>query len=328
MKKIAFDVMGSDYGVKPAILAAMTFVNTFDDYSITLVGDEIEIVKYLIPHERINVVHSTNSVDKTSNLRTAHIDKNSMNISLNLLKEGLVDGCISPGDSARLMISALFILKRIKGISRPAFMPIFPTINKGQKFIMLDVGANLEINSTHLVQWAKFGSIFAQKILEINNPKVSILNIGLEKNKGFVEHQEADQELTKLKENNEINYIGFIEARELLSGETDVVVTDGYAGNVALKSMEGAILNFQKIIKKSLTANIFRKINAFFLKGAFKDIKEHLDYRNVGAAWIIGINGIVIKCHGSSDEKGFLGSLMQIKKTIDSNSLEEVKRTL
>lgn len=328
MKKIAFDVMGSDNGVESAILASINFVNKFKDYFIFLVGDEVEINKFLIPHDRITVVNNPNIVDKSSNLRNAYKEDNSMITTLTLLKEGKVDGCLSPGDSARLMVSSMFILKRIEGVSRPAFMPIFPTINKNQKFVMLDVGANLEINADHLVQWAKLGSSFAKTILNIENPKVSILNVGTESNKGFEEHQEADKELRKLKEDNKINYIGFVEARNLLAGESDVVVTDGYAGNIALKSMEGAIINFQKIIKTNLTSSFFRKLNAFFLKGAFKDIKEHLDYRNVGAAWIIGINGIVVKCHGSSDIKGFQGSLLQIKRTIDLNALEEIKKGL
>ena len=328
MKKIAFDVMGNDNGVEDGIKAAMTFVDQNIDYSIILIGDENEINKYLIKGERIIVMHNPNLVDKYSSLKSAHTEDNSMTMALKLLKDGKVDGCISPGDSARLMVSSIFILKRLPGIFRPAFMPVFPTINKGQKFVMLDVGANLEINTDYLIQWAKLGSLFAKTVLKIENPKVSILNVGTENNKGFAEHQEANIELMKQKENNEINYIGFIEGRDLLSGKSDVVVTDRYAGNIALKSMEGAILNFQKIIKNHLTSNIFRKINAFLLKGAFKDIKEHLDYRNVGAAWIIGVNGVVVKCHGSSDEKGYQGSLLQIKNTIDSNALEEIKKGL
>ncbi|MDK2819620.1 MAG: phosphate acyltransferase PlsX [Mycoplasmataceae bacterium] len=328
MKKIAFDVMGSDAGVKDAILATMTFINKFSDYSIVLVGDEKEIKKYLIPHDRISILNNSNQVDKSSNLRYVHKEDNSMNDALRLLKDGEVDGCLSPGDSARLMISAVFILKKIEGINRPAFMPIFPTVLRDKKMIMLDVGANLDINSDHLIQWAKLGNAFSKSVLNVSNPKVSILNVGIEENKGFKEHQTANELLRELKQKNEINYVGFVEARELLSGEIDVVVTDGYAGNIALKSMEGAIINFQKIIKQNLTSNIFRKINALFLKKAFTNIKEHLDYRNVGAAWIIGVEGMVIKCHGSSDEKGYNGSLMQIKKGIDSNALIEFKKVL
>lgn len=328
MKKIAFDVMGSDTGVKDAILATTTFINKFADYSIILVGDEQEIKKYLIPHTRITILNNPNQVDKSSNLRDVQKENNSMNDALKLLKDGKVDGCLSPGDSARLMISSIFTLKRIEGISRPAFMPIFPTVLKDKKMIMLDVGANLDINSNHLVQWAKLGNAFSKSVLNVANPKVSILNVGIEENKGFEEHQIANKLLKKLKKENKINYVGFIEGRELLSGEIDVVITDGYAGNIALKSMEGAILNFQKIIKTNLTSNIFRKINALFLKKAFNNIKEHLDYRNVGAAWIIGVEGMVIKCHGSSDEKGYNGALMQIKKGIDSNALTEFKKVL
>ena len=328
MKTIAFDVMGNDNGVEGAISASMKFVQKYEDYSIVLIGDKELINEKLIPHERISVVHNSNDLDKASNIRNAHLDDNSMTDALKMLKEGQVDGCLSSGDSARLMISSIFILKRLKGISRPAFMPIFPTIIKNQKFVMLDVGANLDINAEHLVQWAKLGVAFTSTVLKIKDPKVSILNVGTEDNKGFPEHQAANLELRKLKDENKMNYVGFIEARDILVGNVDVIVSDGYGGNIALKSMEGAILNFQKIIKDNLTSNIFRKINALLLKGAFNNIKEHLDYRNVGAAWIIGVDGIVIKCHGSSDEKAYQGALLQIKQGLDLNGLEEFKKVL
>ena len=328
MKKIVFDVMGNDNGVQGAVISTMNFINKYNDYSIVLVGDESIIAQHLIPHERITIIHNPHSVDKTSNLRSAHTQDNSMNESLKLLKEGSVDACLSSGDSARLMISSIFILKRLEGISRPAFMPIFPTIIKGQKFIMLDVGANLDINVEHLIQWAKLGAAFTSSVLKIKNPRVSVLNVGTEDNKGFEEHQTVNKELKIMKEEGKINYIGFIEPRDLLEGRTDVVVTDGYAGNIALKAMEGTIINFQKIIKENLTSNIFRKINALLLKGAFNNIKEHLDYRNVGAAWIIGVDGIVIKSHGSSDEKAYQGALMQLKQALDANALVELKKGL
>ena len=328
MKKIAFDVMGNDNGVEGAISASMKFVQKYEDYSIVLIGDKELISQTLISHERISVVHNASNLDKNSNIRNAHLDNNSMTDALKMLKEGQVNGCLSSGDSARLMISSIFILKRLKGISRPAFMPIFPTIIKNKKFVMLDVGANLDINVEHLVQWAKLGVAFTSTVLKIKDPKVSILNVGTEDNKGFPQHQEAHLELKKLKSENKMNYVGFIEARDILAGDVDVIVSDGYGGNIALKSMEGAILNFQKIIKENLTSNIFRKINALLLKGAFNNIKEHLDYRNVGAAWIIGVDGIVIKCHGSSDEKAYQGALLQLKQGLDLNGLEEFKKVL
>ncbi|MGL5308472.1 MAG: phosphate acyltransferase PlsX, partial [Metamycoplasmataceae bacterium] len=255
-------------------------------------------------------------------------EDNSMNTALNLLKDNAVDACISPGDSARLMSSSIFILKRLEGISRPAFMPIFPTVIKKKKFLMLDVGANLDINPEHLVQWAKLGQAFSKAVLKIENPKVSILNVGTEENKGFEAHGIANKQLLELRDEGIMNYVGFVEGRDLLAGDVDVVVTDGYAGNICLKTMEGVIINFQKLIKQNLTSNLFRKICALFLKSAFNDVKEHLDYRNVGAAWVIGVEGIVIKCHGSSDHKSYNGALEQVKLALDANALEEYKKAL
>ncbi|MGL5205342.1 MAG: phosphate acyltransferase PlsX [Metamycoplasmataceae bacterium] len=328
MKRIAFDVMGSDHGPAAAIIATMEFIKKYNNYSVVLVGDENIINETLIPMDRISVVHNQNVVSKTSSLRHASSEDNSMNTALKLLKEGLVDACMSPGDSARFLTSSIFILKRLDGVSRPAFMPIFPTIIKNKKFLMLDVGANLDINAEYLVQWAKLGQAFSKSVLKIEHPRVSILNVGTEENKGFEAHGIANKKLFELKEEGLMNYIGFVEGRDLLDGNVDVVVTDGYAGNVCLKTMEGSIINFQKLIKENLTSNIFRKICALFLKNAFQDVKEHLDYRNVGAAWVIGVEGIVIKCHGSSDHKSYNGALEQVKLALDANALEEYKKVL
>ncbi|MGL4252363.1 MAG: phosphate acyltransferase PlsX [Metamycoplasmataceae bacterium] len=328
MKRIAFDVMGSDHGPAAAITATMEFIKKYNNYSIVLVGDENIINETLIPTERISVVHNPNVVSKTSSLRNASSEDNSMNTALKLLKEGMVDACMSPGESAKLLASSIFILKRLEGVSRPAFMPIFPTVIRNKKFLMLDVGANLDINAEYLVQWAKLGQAFSKSVLKIESPKVSILNVGTEENKGFEAHGIANKKLIELKEEGLMNYVGFVEGRDLLDGNVDVVVTDGYAGNVCLKTMEGSIVNFQKLIKDNLTSNLFRKICALLLKDAFKDVKEHLDYRNVGAAWVIGVEGIVIKCHGSSDYKSYNGALEQVKLALDANALEEYKKVL
>ncbi|MGL5617540.1 MAG: phosphate acyltransferase PlsX [Metamycoplasmataceae bacterium] len=328
IKRIAFDVMGSDYGPAAAVAATMDFIKKYENYSVVLVGDENIINETLVSMDRISVLHNPNVVSKTSSLRYASSEDNSMNTALKLLKEGVVDACMSPGESAKILTSSIFILKRLDGVSRPAFMPIFPTVIKNKKFLMLDVGANLDINADYLVQWAKLGQAFSKAVLKIKDPKVSILNVGTEENKGFEAHGIANKKLSKLKEEGIMNYVGFVEGRDLLTGDVDVVVTDGYAGNICLKTMEGVIINFQKLIKKNLTSNFFRKICALFLKSAFNDVKEHLDYRNVGAAWVIGVEGIVIKCHGSSDRKSYNGALEQVKLALDANALEEYKKVL
>lgn len=322
--KIIFDINGNDNGIKAAITASLEFVKNNLNYKIILVGNKKEISKYANESERIEFFDSPTPVIKDNNVIGSYKENNSMNDALKLLKKGEGSAVLSSSDSAKYLSSALMILKRIPGIDRPAFMSVLPTIFKDKKVLLLDEGANLQVKPEYLVQWANVASIFSQEILSIPKPKVAILNIGTESNKGFDHHKEANQIL--LNSSNSFEYKGFIESRYILEGEVDVVVTDGYAGNIALKSLEGTVLSFSKLMKSTLTKNLYRKMMALSLKKSFKDIKEHLDYRNVGAAWILGINGIVIKAHGSSDKKAYLGALSQIANAIEADALNKMKQ--
>ncbi|MGL5520126.1 MAG: phosphate acyltransferase PlsX [Metamycoplasmataceae bacterium] len=326
MKKIIFDIQGNDNGIDASLLASKNFIEINKNYKIILVGNEKEILEKepsFLNNNQIEIVNVLEVVNKDlSPLENLRID-NSMNIALKLLKDKEGDGVISSGDSGSFLVSSMYILKKINNIERAAFMPIIPTILENKKFILLDVGANISVKENHLVQWAKIGNIFSKEILNINEPKVYLLNIGTEDNKGLEPQIKANK---ILKEDTSINYQGFIEPRTLLEGEADVVVSDGYAGNITLKTLEGTILSFLKLMKKNLTKNIFRKISTLTLKSAFKEIKEHLDYRNVGSAWVLGVDGIVLKTHGSSDKKAYLGALNQIKDFIEKDALEKIKK--
>lgn len=326
-KTIIFDVMGNDNGVKAGVLAAVNFIKKNIDYKIILVGDQNEIKKYCTENEQLEILHNPNVAKKSiDDLMNTHKEDNSMNSALKLLKEGKGLACLSSGDSGKYLSSSIMIVKRLEKVSRPAFMSIIPTIKENKKFILLDEGANLNNNEEYLIQWAKLGAAFSKSVLKVNNPKVSILNIGDEEYKGYEHHKKANEILKKSK--LKFEYDGFIESRTLLEGDCDVVVADGYSGNMVLKALEGTVLSFTKLMKGKIMKNGWRKFCAFLLKGAFKDLKEHLDYRNVGAAWILGINGIVIKAHGGSDQKAYLGALNQIKLAIESNALEEFKNSL
>ncbi|MGL5522115.1 MAG: phosphate acyltransferase PlsX [Metamycoplasmataceae bacterium] len=326
MKKIIFDIQGNDNGIDASLLASKSFIEINKNYKIILVGNEKEILEKepsFLNNNQIEIVNVLEIVNKDlSPLENLRID-NSMNIALKLLKDKEGDGVISSGDSGSFLVSSMYILKKINNIERAAFMPIIPTILENKKFILLDVGANISVKENHLVQWAKIGNIFSKEILNISDPKVYLLNIGTEDNKGLEPQIKANK---ILKEDTTINYQGFIEPRTLLEGEADVVVSDGYAGNITLKTLEGTILSFLKLMKKNLTKNIFRKISTLTLKSAFKEIKEHLDYRNVGSAWVLGVDGIVLKTHGSSDKKAYLGALNQIKDFIEKDALEKIKK--
>lgn len=326
-RTIIFDVMGNDHGVKSACLAAFEFVTKNIEYKIVLVGDQKEIKKFCSENEQIKIFHSPKTASKDNeNILDSYKEENSMNDSLQLLKEGKGSAVLSSGDSGKYLTSAIMIIKRLPHIKRPAFMSMIPTIIPGKKFIFLDEGANLNVTEDYLVQWAKLGASFSKSVLKINSPKVSILNIGTEDYKGFEYHQKANEILKQSKLTFE--YQGYIESRYLLNGDADVVVADGYAGNLTLKALEGTVLSFSKLLKNNIKKNFWRKMCALFMKGVFKDVKEQLDYRNVGAAWILGVNGIVIKSHGNSDEKAYLGALYQIKLAIESNALNEFKKVI
>lgn len=322
MKTIAFDVMGNDNGVGAAVEAALSFVSKNNDIKIILVGDKNKISKHLQEHERIEVMHTANVVDPSMGARAGRTSDNSMSIAIKLVKENKADAVISSGDSAIYLSMATLTLKRLPGIKRPAFMPVFPTVVDGKKFVMLDVGANLDVTGEMLVQWAKLGTVFSREVLGVKNPKVGLLNVGTEDKKGKDFHQEAN---VALKADKKVNYKGFVEARSLLNYTVDVAVVDGYAGNFILKTMEGAVLSLLTVIKQEIKSKLKYKIGGLLSKGAFKNVGKKLDYRNIGAAWIIGLSGLAIKTHGGSDAKSYLGAFNQVVDALNNNALDKLK---
>lgn len=282
MRVIAIDLMGNDLGVKPMVMAAFAFVKKFQDYRLILVGNMEQVEQVTTEtHERIDFIDIREEIRTEKTARAGRDGGNSMATAINLVRNGEAEGVLSTGNSGALLSMATLNLKRIIGVKRPAFMPLMPTENEGKKFLLLDAGANLETTSDMLVQWALLGSIFAQVVLKVQNPRIGILNVGTEDEKGLEATKEAHQELKK---NNEINYLGFFEARDLLKGNVDVAVVDGYAGNFILKTMEGTALSLLKMIKTSIKTKLRYKIGALLSKGAFKSVRQNLDYRHVGAA--------------------------------------------
>lgn len=323
MKTIAFDVMGNDNGIKVAIDAASEFVNNNLDYIVTLVGDAGEIKKYISENERIKIYNAPAPTYNTSVARSARNEVNSMTVAINLVKDGEADAVLSAGNSGMYLTSATLLLKRIEGVRRPAFAPIMPTIEEDKKFFFLDVGANVETTSEMLHQWAIMGSAFTKAVLNIKNPKVGLVNIGTEEGKGKEFHTEAAK---LLKEDKRINYYGFVETRDLINGKVDVAVIDGYAGNMTLKAYEGAITSLLTLIRREIKSKLRYKMGYLLSKGAFKKVKDSLDYKSVGAAWVIGLNGLVIKAHGSSDKQTLLSALKQVDLAITSDALSKFKK--
>lgn len=326
MYKIAFDINGNDNGINSSLAATKEFLAQNDNFIVVLVGPEKEILSFYhnqLP-PRVEIIDNSLVSKDVKNIRASFHEKTSMNVALELVANGQANAVLSSGDSGLYLANATIKCKRLEGLSRPAFMPLVPTI-KGQKFLLLDVGANLEVKSDFLVEWAKVANAFAKVLLKVEKPRISLVNIGTEDYKGLENTKEAHQ---KLKNDSKLNYLGFIEPRELMNAKVDVAVIDGYGGNLVLKSLEGAMLGFKNLLKSKIMLKTIRKIGYLLLKGAFKDVAETLDYRNVGAAWVIGVNGVVIKSHGSSDQKAYLGALNQIKIALKNNVLNLVKEEL
>ncbi|TQC54097.1 phosphate acyltransferase PlsX [Mycoplasmopsis mucosicanis] len=326
---IAFDINGNDNGINAAVESSFEFVSLNKNFHIILVGPQdlikqTKIKKFDQIPLNISIIDNPNISQNPENIRASLHEDTSMNTAINLVKEGKAHAVLSSGNSGLYLATNTFKLKRLEGVSRAAFMPIMPSI-VGKKWLLLDVGANIDTQSEYLVEWAKIANIFAQSLFKNRSPKVALINIGTEDNKGIQIIREAHQ---VLKEQKEIDYVGFKEPRELLNYACDVAVIDGYGGNLVLKSLEGAILSFKDLLKSKIMLTPIRKLGYLLSKKAYVDVAETLDYRNVGAAWVVGVNGVAIKSHGSSDTKAYLGALNQIKLALENDILNKVKKSL
>lgn len=319
--KIAIDAMGGDHAPKAVVLGAIKAVETFSDIHITLVGKEEEIRKYLTKEERISILHTDEVIEATDEpVRAVRRKKNaSMVLTAQQVKEGNADACISAGNTGALMAAGLFVIGRIEGIERPALSPTMPTTD-GKGFIMLDVGANVDAKPIHLYQYALMGSIYAEKVRGISAPRVGLLNVGTEDGKG----NELTKQTFDLLKNSSLNFVGNVEARDLLEGAADVVVSDGFTGNIALKALEGAALSIFSLLKKQLTSSFISKLAAAMLKPKLIGLKKKMDYSEYGGAALFGLKAPVIKAHGSSDEQAVFSAIRQTREMVANNMIATI----
>lgn len=272
MVKIAVDMMGGDNAPGIVLEAVEKAINDFKDLEIILFGDEKQ---YTLNHKRIEFRHCSEKIEMEDEpVRAIKRKKDSSMVRMaEAVKSGEADGCVSAGNTGALMSAGLFIVGRIKGVARPALVVTLPTID-GKGFVFLDVGANADAKPEHLLQYAQLGNIYAQKIRGIQQPKISLLNIGTEPTKGNALTKKTYQ---LLKDEATLQFNGNIEAKTLMEGDTDVVVTDGYTGNMVLKNIEGTAKSIGKMLKGTLLANLKNKLAAAILK---KDISK-LDRKSV-----------------------------------------------
>lgn len=324
--KIALDAMGGDNAPKEQVLGAMKAIVAFPDVEMILVGNEAKIRPFLTNNQRITILHTEEEILSTDEpVRAVRRKKTaSMVLAAQQVADGKADACISSGNTGALMASGLFVVGRIEGIERPALTPTMPTID-GKGFVFLDVGANSEAKPEHLLQFAIMGSVYAQKVRGIAKPRVGLLNIGTEDKKG--------NELTKeafglLQQSEDLYFIGNVEARDLLNGVADVVVTDGFTGNMVLKSIEGTAMSLFKMLKTTLMSNLKSKLAAAVLKPEFKVIKHQMDYSEYGGAGLFGLKAPVIKAHGSSDANAIYNAIRQTRDMILHDVVKTVAETI
>ncbi|MDQ0230570.1 phosphate acyltransferase PlsX [Metabacillus malikii] len=323
--KLAIDAMGGDHAPDAVVKGVMLAVNAFADLEITLVGDETKIKPILTDSTRINILHTDEFIEGTEEpVRAVRRKKNSSMVLMAAeVKEGRADGCISAGNTGALMTAGLLHIGRIEGIERPALSPTLPTLD-GKGFLFLDVGANVDAKPEHLQQYALMGSIYAEKVRGIKNPRVGLLNVGTEDKKG---NELTKQAFTLLK-SAPVNFIGNVESRDLMESVADVVVTDGFTGNVALKTIEGTALSVFSMLKSALTSNLKSKLAAGILKPQLKVIKQQMDYSEYGGAALFGLKAPVIKAHGSSDPNAIYNAIRQTRDMVTNNVTETIYKSL
>ncbi|AST92089.1 MULTISPECIES: phosphate acyltransferase PlsX [Sutcliffiella] len=324
--KIAIDAMGGDHAPKSIVEGVMKAIEHFSDISVTLVGNETEINKYLHNKTNITVIHTEETITgEDEPVRAVRRKKDaSMVLMAKEVKEGRADACISAGNTGALMTAGLLIVGRIKGIERPALSPTFPTIG-GEGFLMLDVGANVDAKPEHLFQYGVMGSIYSQKVRGIEKPRVGLLNVGTEDKKG---NELTKQAYDLFKDTDTVHFVGNVEARDLLTGVCDVVVTDGFTGNVALKAIEGTALSMFTMLKEVLMSDLKSKLAAAVLKPKLKLVKNKLDYSEYGGAALFGLKAPVVKAHGSSDANAVFNAIRQTREMIQSKMVENIEATI
>lgn len=321
---IAVDAMGGDQGLLATVKGSIEAIKELG-VNIILIGNEEKIKNEILKNNYcgsdIEIINAEEVItnDEEPAMAIRRKKKSSMVIGLNLVKEGSADAFVSSGSTGALLAGGLFIVKRIKGIDRAALAIPYPT--KRGVSLLLDAGANTDCKAKYLQQFAIMGSIYTEKILNIGNPKVSLINIGTEEGKG----NELSKEAYLLLRSSNINFVGNIEARDIPEGVADVLVCDGFVGNIILKLTEGLAMSIFSMLKDEFMSSIKSKIGALLLKSGLKKFKKRLDYTEYGGAPLLGTRGVVIKAHGSSDAKAIKNAIKQAKVFVENKVIEKIE---
>lgn len=327
MIKLAIDAMGGDHAPQAVVQGVNQAIEAYKDLEIQLYGDPEQIKKYLTVQERVTIIATSQVIEGEDEPVKAvrHKKDASLVVAARAVKEGQAEGLLSAGNTGALLTAGLLIVGRIKGIERPGLMPIIPTVNPASpQFILMDAGANAQSKASYLHQYAIMANYYAKNVLEIAKPRIGLLNNGTEAAKGDDLHKET---YDLLSQEPSIDFIGNIEAKELLNGQADVVITDGFTGNAVLKTLEGTAKGIFKVLKETFkTGNFQTKLGALLIKGQLKEMASRFDDTRQGGAVLLGVNQPVIKAHGSANEEAIYHAIEQARLMILSRTIERMRQ--
>jgi glycerol-3-phosphate acyltransferase PlsX len=324
MLPIALDAMGGDKAPYAVVQGAKYALRYFPDLRFIFYGDETLIAplinKYkLADRSEIHHTHVSIGMHEKPSAALRQGRNSSMRLAINAVKEGKACACVSSGNTGALMAMAKLVLKTLPGIHRPAITATIPA--KTRPVVLLDMGANIDCTAAHLVQFALMGDAYARAVLGAEVPRIGLLNVGAEDMKGHTEVKLAHKEL---REEQQIDYFGFVEGNDILEGTTDVVVTDGFTGNIALKTAEGASRLIYNTLKQAITNSFTAKIGYLFARPAIKMALRKFDPRKNNGAILLGLNGITVKSHGSADGKSFANAIKVAATLVDEKINDKI----
>ncbi|MFA6801484.1 MAG: phosphate acyltransferase PlsX [Acholeplasmataceae bacterium] len=327
MIKIAVDGMSGDFAPEEIVKGTLLALDKFDDIEIIIYGDETKMAPYLKSHPRLQVIHTPYflAMGEKDPIKQYRTNKEaSMFLAMQAVKDKNADAIVSSGPTQALVVAGHFIIKRMPQMRRVAIAPIIPSFD-GKGRILLDSGANVELRPEHLYDFAVYASVVAEKVLKRKNPSVALINIGTEEGKGRELEKETFQ---LLKQSKDINFYGNLEPKEIFTSEADIFISDGFTANIVMKTMEGTAKGLGMILKREIKSSFTSKIGAVLMRKSLNRFKKSLDASEIGGALLMGLNGVVIKAHGSSNAYAFYNGIRQAKEMVEADVINIVSETL
>lgn len=325
--KLAIDAMGGDYAPKEIVEGCLLAIQNFKDLELVLYGNEQEIKQYMKPCERISIVHAPDKLDMGEKDPIGAIRRNkelSLVKAFSAVHDKECQGAVTAGPTQGVVVCAHIVVRKIEGMKRVAICPQLPEVG-GKSRLLLDSGANTSIKAEHILQHALFASIFYKEVRGVEEPLVGLINIGTEPGKG----RDLEKEVYQLLENDpRIHFYGNVEPKELLSTPCDILVSDGFSGNLVMKSFEGAAKSMGEVLKEEIKKTLGGKIGYLFMHKNINNFKKRMSADEVGGSLIFGVDGIIVKAHGSSQAYAFSKAIELARKAVLGNVIESVKKHL